>query len=192
MQAIQPVIPALFDALQYGLTTATSDHADYRLKRDDDQHYYVHQARRLAVEELTRQGFLARDEDSGRPLVPMSGIFIGYRGVALRVYRTSKARSGKIAPPLPGRSVKKQEFWRQEPALDGLDADNILLTWSDDQGRLDEQMRMYRPVAGDHRRDSFKCSWEGKLTRAMANLRAEDLRLLQADIEYPNLETGTT
>lgn len=192
IRTLQPIIAPVFDALQTGLTEAANEHARRRIARQDDPHYYAHLARRVALEELRGQGLQALDEDTGRPLQPLSGLLIPYRGVAARILRLQRNRKGVVEFPIPGNSKKRQEFWRQEPTLPGItETDNILILWEDDRGRLIDPLRIVRPLGGDNRRDSLIMNWHGLLSRQMATMRADDIDLLRPEAEFPDFGTGT-
>lgn len=192
VRTLQPTIEPIFAAIEKGLAAAVEEHSNLELRRTDDPWFYAHLARRIACDALVAVGLQALNEDSGRPVNAMSGLLVLYQGVAMKILRATFSPSGQRLPPIPGRSEKGKRFWRQEPTLDldDMRVDNILLTWHDQNGVLAEPMKMYRPTAGDHRRDSFRCSWEGKFSRGMANMRVEDLELLSADFEYSELGSG--
>lgn len=186
VRALQPVIVPVFSALATGLETAQKEHAKRKFRRSDDPHYYLHTVRRIAVEDLTARGLQAMNEEADRPLLPLSSILVFYKGIALRVLRPEVHPGGDVIIPVPGRSLARQAFWRQDAgsALPGLQTDNILLLWTDTDGVLDEPMTLVRPRGGDHHRSSLRLHWRGKLAREMANLRAADLDELRPDVEY--------
>lgn len=186
---LQPVIKPIFDALDAGLTAAAADHARRGLQRPDDPWYFAHSARRTVCDKLKAAGLQAVDEDTGRPANPMSGLLVTYGGIALKILRPTIDRRGRVVLPIPGPSAKRQEFWRQQPALDlaGVPTDNIILLWHDKDGVLVEPLTLFRPLGGSHRRDSLKLDWRGTLQRSMATMRAADLELLPAVAEYPGL-----
>jgi hypothetical protein len=184
---LRPVIVPVYSALQSGLDEATTLHAQRQHRRSDDPHYFVHTVRRVAAEQLRAEGFLAESEDADRPALSLSGLLVHHGGVALRILRPELDRRGKILVPVPGRSQPRQAFWRQEPQLPGMETDNILLLWSDEDGAVVDPMVLVRPLAGDHRRDSLQLEWRGRLSRSMASLRAADLDELVPDIEYQRI-----
>jgi hypothetical protein len=187
LRVIQPIIPPIFAALRFGLSSAEQIHERGRFDRKRDSHFYAHAVRRSAADYLTRAGLLAEAEDDDRPELAMSSLLVRHPGVALRVYRSQPSSKGELTIPVPGRSRAKQAFWRQEQALDGMEMDNILLLWRDDEGVLVEPLTMARPVGGNHERRSLRLSWEGSLSSQMATLRAADLDQLRPAVEYPML-----
>jgi hypothetical protein len=192
VKAFQPVIDPLYAALIMGLDEAAKDHTTKRIMREDDPHYYLHIVRRMMCRELGAHGLTAINENSDKPLLPMSSILIPFKGLAVRVFHTCLDDKGGIIIPIPGRSRDRQRFWRQEAgsALPGLRTDNLLLLWRDDLGKLVEPMHLVRPLGGDHRRTSLVFQWKGKLERQMAHFRAADLDELQPDVEYRQLGDG--
>jgi hypothetical protein len=189
VRAFQPVIDPLYAALVTGLNEAAKDHTNKKIVRDDDPHYYLHTVRRIACRELRARGLTAINENSNKPLVPMSSILIPFKSMAVKVFHTRLDDKGGIIIPIPGRSHDRQRFWRQEAgsALPGLETDNLLLLWRDDLGELVEPMYLVRPLGGDYRRASLELQWAGKMKRQMAQFRASDLDELQPDVEYPQL-----
>ena len=185
--ALQPIVVPVFDALQAGLDAATEHHAHAGFARHRDPWYFAHTVRRVAAERLRNLGVLAEAEDADRPYLALSGLLIFHRDRAVRVLRSQETRTGEIEVPVPGRSAARQRFWHQEPALDGMDTDNLLLLWRDDDGVLVEPLTLVRPVGGDHRRDSLALSWRGTLSREMAAMRAADLDELQPDAAWGRL-----
>ncbi|MEU8061745.1 hypothetical protein [Microbispora bryophytorum] len=189
VRTLQPIIVPVFSAVGIGLEAAQEEHATRKFRRSDDPHYYLHTVRRVAVDRLTGQGLQAMNEEADRPLLPLSSILVFYKGIALRVLRPEVHPSGETVIPVPGRSHARQAFWRQDAgsALPGMETDNILLLWTDSDGVLDEPMTLVRPLGGDHRRNSLRLHWKGKLAREMANLRAADLDELRPDVEYRHM-----
>jgi hypothetical protein len=192
VKAFQPVIDPLYAALGAGLEEAQADHTRKDLNRDDDPHYFLHTVRRIACKELGAHGLTAINENSDKPLLPMSSILIPFRHLAVRVFHTRLDNTGKVVIPIPGQSRDRQRFWRQEEgsALPGMETDNLLLLWRDDLGELMEPMHLIRPLGGDHRRASLVYQWKGKLERQMADFRVSDLDELQPDVEYRQLGDG--
>jgi hypothetical protein len=171
---LQPAVPAIFDSLQYGVSSAAEDHARHRYDRSVDPHLFMHSARRAACERFKELGILATTEDGRRSRLQMSGIRLEHQVLHLWVL---SSQDGSV--PVPGRSRPRQQFWRQEPTLDG--QDNLLLLWSDTAGKVNDPLYLIRPLGGDHRRKSLVVDWEGPLRRAMAGMRAADLDELQPD-----------
>ncbi|MGY0060250.1 hypothetical protein ACWY4P_27515 [Streptomyces sp. LZ34] len=189
VRQLQPVIPPVFSALEEGLKAANQHHTTNSLVRTDDPWHYAHTARRVALEHLRSKGLQA-ETDEGRPLYPMSGLLLFYRSMAVRILRPIEDdQTGGIAIPPPGPSRKRQAFWRQDAdsAIPGLETDNLLLLWRDDAGKLVDPMTLVRPTGGDHRRNSVRFDWVGKLSRSMATLRAADLDELEPDQQYRQL-----
>jgi hypothetical protein len=195
---LQPIIELVCQALSKGLDIANSDHADHGYDRGDDQHHFAGLARRHVMQTLRDAGLLALKPDSDRPEHAMSALRANYEGVALWMFKRPHPFGDQIGPagasrhgyhevPLPGRSAIKQQFWRQESALPGMETDNILWLWSEYHGVLCTTMTLVRPVAGDHRRDSLVCQWVGYLTRDMATLSVEDLNELEPVFHQPML-----
>lgn len=189
VKAFQPVIDPLYTAVKAGLDEAASDHTNKNISRNDDPHYYLHTVRRIACRELNKQGLNAINEQSDKPLQPMSSILLPYRGLAVKVLHTHLDKHGKVIIPIPGRSRQRQRFWHQAAgsALPGMETDNLLLLWRDELGELVEPMQLVRPLGGDHRRNSLVYHWKGKLERRMATFRAADLDELQPEVEYRQL-----
>ena len=188
LRVLQPTIRPIFAALDKGLAVAGAHHADQKLARSDDPHYYAHTVRRVACEELNKKGLHARLED-GRPQVALSAIIVHHAGVAMRVMRPPVTGGGEFQIPIPGRSVPKQAFWCQVPMIPGIETDNLLLLWGDKEGSLLDTMKLVRTWHGDHRRRSLEVHWRGSLTKQMASMRAADLDHLHADYVY-NRHTG--
>ncbi|MET9761195.1 hypothetical protein ABZ016_19355 [Streptomyces sp. NPDC006372] len=189
VRQLQPVIPLIFSALEAGLEAANEHHTNNGLVRSDDPWHYAHTARRIALEQLRSEGLQAETE-SGRPLYAMSGLLLFYKDMAVRILRPSDdARTGGVTIPLPGRSKKRQAFWSQAEgsAIPGLETDNLLLLWRDQEGKLADPMTLVRPTAGGHRRNSLRIDWVGKLSKGMATLRAADLDELEPDQQYRQL-----
>jgi len=189
LRVIQPIITPTFRALRVGLEGTASLHEREGLGRTRDPWFYAHAARRKAADELKECGLLVESPRGGRPLHAMSGLLVRFKTVAIRIYRTSLTPSGQVIVPIPGRSRRKQRFWRQEqdPTLDGMEQDNLLLLWRDDAGTLVDPLTLVRPIGGSHRRDSLQLDWRGPLSEHMASLRAADLDGLRPTIEYPRL-----
>lgn len=187
LRVIQPIIMPIFRALRTGLEGAASLHERDRLTRTRDPWFWAHAARRKAADELKASGLLVESERGERPLLPMSGLLVRYRTVAIRIYKTSLAPSGQVIVPVPGRSRVKQSFWRQDPTLDGMEQDNLLVLWRDDAGTLVDPLTLVRPIGGSHRRDSLQLDWVGPLSEHMASLRAADLDELCPTTEQPRL-----
>jgi hypothetical protein len=178
VRLLQPVIVPVLDALQYGLDEAAQEHARRGFRRETDPWYFLHSARRSAFERLAGLGLARTVDDGDRSLLNLSGLLVHHRDLAVRILRPEQD-----SIPLPA-SAALQGFYRQQ-ALPGMDgADNLLLVWTDDAGTLREPLRLVRPVDGDGRRDSLRISWEGRLARDMARLRARDLDELQPDLDY--------
>ncbi|WP_152990430.1 hypothetical protein [Sphaerimonospora mesophila] len=190
VRTLQPIIVPVCTALQNGLTASQEIHSDRNLRRRDDPWFYAHAARRIAVEELREKGLQAWNEDNDRPELGLSGILMYFQGLAVRVLRASLDEAENVMIPVPGRSKPRQAFWRQGKGLDqlpGMETDNILLLWHDKEGVLVDPMLLVRPLGGDHRRDSLRLDWQGKLSRGMASYRATDLDEFQPDVEYPEM-----
>ncbi|SEF14421.1 hypothetical protein SAMN04488561_4633 [Jiangella alba] len=189
VRALQNIIKPVFDALTKGLEAAAQQHLDSGFARGDDPHYFSHTARRVASKELGNLGITATNESSGRPLLSLSGILITHNGLAVRVLRSpyKEGTRSHLIPP-PGRSARRQAFWRQMPALSDFHTDNHLLLWTDDESRLLDPMTLVRPLGGDYRRDSVIVDWAGPLSRGMSMLRAADLDELRPSYKSDQLE----
>jgi hypothetical protein len=192
VKAFQPVIDPLYKAINAGLDEAARDHTSKGFKRKDDPHYYLHTVRRIVCAELRDLGLTAINENSDKPLLAMSSILIPFKNLAVKVLHTHLDKHGKVVLPIPGRSRDRQSFWRQEAgsALPGMQTDNLLLLWMDELGTLVEPMHLLRPVGGNHRRNSLRLEWKGKLERQMATFRAADLDELVPEVEYRQLGDG--
>ncbi|SFP79567.1 hypothetical protein SAMN05421810_103444 [Amycolatopsis arida] len=178
VEALQPVIPQLFDAVSEGLEHAVRYHADEEYQRQDDAHFFPTVARRKVLDRLYRAGLIARHPKGDRPLLSMSGLLVPYENVVIWVRKMRKVRSDPVEHEIPlPQSRRQRQFWRQEPVLDlpGLPTDNLLLLWSEDHGVLDPAMTLVRPLGGDHRRDNLRYEWAGPLRREMATFSAADL-----------------
>ncbi len=187
--AIQPVIEPLFAALTTGLETAVEIHGHYRWLRERDKQYFSHTVRRHAAEKLRAAGYIVDEDDQGRmPL--MSSITVRHQGVALRLYRPTVTRAGVIEVPLPRRSRKRQSFYRQEfgSVITGLETNNVLALWRDEEGVLVDPITLVRPLVGDHRKSSLKLHWTGPLRREMATYRTDDLESLEPEFQYEYLD----
>lgn len=190
---LRPVIEPLFEALTQGIAYANDLHTSKPFRRRLDPWFYSHAVRRVACDVLRDHGLQAELDGSDSPLHPLSGILVFYRGMALKVLRPTVTSNGTALLPLPGRSARRQAFWRQEQALPEMDTENLLLVWRDEDGSLVDPVALARPLGGDHRRANLKVHWEGSLSRSMAELREEDLDGLQPYRYYPQLgdeETG--
>lgn len=186
VHGLQRIIKPVFDALEAGLTAAADQHARAKFLRIDDPWYYLHTVRRVACERLREDGLQAT-LDGSRFKVPLSGILVLHGGYVVRVLHAEGGEeSARPRIPVPGRSKAKQAFWRQEP-FEGMQTENLLLLWQDDRGTLVDPMLLASPRGGDHQRHSLKLSWDGKLSRQMAGMRAADLDELRPDHTYPQI-----
>lgn len=191
LREMQPVIEPTISALRSGIRYANERHAGPQgLRRAKDQHYWTHTVRRKACDELVDRGLYA-SLDEGDRRETLSGILIQYGSVWLRVLRPTIDRKGRALVPVPGRSDRKQAFYRQEPVLEGLEcvaSNNILALWQDRNDELVEPLLLVRPAGGDHRRRNLRVAWEGPLRSDMAHMRAADLDTLRPT--YLNWELG--
>jgi hypothetical protein len=192
LRALRPIITPVFESIKKGLNAANQAHGPGGFSRRRDPHYYAHTVRRTAADVLREQGLLAEADQSDRPELGLSGLLIRHDGVALRILRSGLSAAGQVVIPIPGRSEARQAFWRQESALPGMEADNILLLWRDEVGELVEPMFLIRPLGGTYRRDSLIIDWTGRLTSGMAYLRAADLDELQPDMVQGQLGNETS
>jgi hypothetical protein len=186
VRTLQSIIDPVFDGIQHGLKVANDEHARLGLKRGDEPWFYLYFVRRLACQRLREQGLQAT-EDDGRFRYPMSALVVPFKEYIVRIYHSDASPDQKPEIPVPGHSRTRQEFWRQEP-FDGMRTHNLLLIWRDDQGTLVDPMTLIRPLGGDHRRETLRVHWTGRLSRNMTDLRAEDLNELVPDSE--NLALG--
>lgn len=195
IRALQPIILPTFEALQNGLNAAAEDHTRRSLIRKGDPWFYAHTVRRVASESLQAKGLQALDEGGRRPLLALSGLLVLHAGLAVRVLRAERADE-LHAIPVPGRSKRRQRFWRQEPlpgmALPGMEASNLLLLWDDQDNQVMEPLTVALPLGGDHRRDSLRLAWAGRLTKEMARLRVADLDELEPDRKFDQMEGEDT
>ncbi|MFI7551948.1 hypothetical protein ACIBQ2_19605 [Micromonospora sediminimaris] len=190
---LQPIIKPVFDSLEAGLSTAADQHTRAKFIRIDDPWYYLHTVRRVACERLRAEGLQAT-LDGHRFALPLSGLLVVFGGYVVRVLhaeggeidKEGKRKGFPPRVPIPGRSKAKQAFWRQEP-FDGMRTENLLLLWQDDHGQLLDPMLLASPKGGDHQRHSLRLSWDGKLSRNMATMRASDLNELEPDHVYPEI-----
>ena len=180
LSALHPIVQPIFDSLAEGLEESQRYHTEKSYLRSDDPHFYLHMARRHACEELGKQGVHARLVDDSAAL-NMSGILLYHGGLAVRVLHTQRDGRERVQIPVPGHSQLRQDFWGQAPAIPGLDTDNVLLLWLDNEGTLEDPMIMIRPLGGDHQRSSLRLEWRGKVSREMGTRRAEDLVDLEPD-----------
>ena len=180
LRRLQPIVPILFDSLQSGLTMSREDHERKKIKRTGDPHFFAHTVRRETCEKLRAKGLLVTDPEEERSALARSSIQVQHNGVLLWVFRS---QDGQI--PLPV-SPLKQRYYRQEPTLEGWD--NLILLWADDDAVLRDPMHLIRPLGGDHRRASLRTDWSGPLARRMANMRVEDLNVLQPEHQSAKLE----
>lgn len=180
LRALHPIIEPLFHSLAEGLEESQRYHTEESYLRSDDPHFFLHMARRRACRVLGAQGLTARLVDDSAAL-SMSGILVYYGGLAVRVLHTQRDSRDGVEVPVPGPSRPRQEFWNQVPAIPGLDTDNVLLLWLDEDGALEDPMIMVRPLGGDHQRSSLRLEWRGKVRRDMARQRTEDLIDLEPD-----------
>jgi hypothetical protein len=180
---LQPIIVPVFDALQYGLDEASAEHVRRGFLRKSDRHYFLHSARRSAFERLSGLGLVVTVDDGDRSLLSLSGLLINHRNLAIRMLRPETDAAGREQVPLAPTQAK-QDFYAQR-ALPGMDETaNLLLVWSDTDGRLNDSMKLVHPIGGDNRRDNLQLAWEGPLRRDMAALRARDLDELQPERDY--------
>ena len=186
VRTLQPIIPSIFNALEAGLEATTDQHSRALFARRDDPHYYLHTVRRVAIERLRELGLQATSERN-RLFVPMSGLLLNHAGLSIRVMHSDAGPHTQPQIPIPGRSRRKQAFWRQQ-SFDGVQAENLLLLWRDDAGVLVDPMTLVRTLGGDHRRPSLKVHWQGQLSRDMVAVRAADLDELVPD--YASVELG--
>jgi hypothetical protein len=171
------------------LETAVEIHGHYEWLRERDKQYFTHTVRRRAVEQLRAAGYIVDEDNQGRvPL--MSSITVRHQGVALRLYRPTITRDGVIEVPLPRHSRKLQSFYRQEfgSVIGGMETNNVLALWHDREGVLVDPITLVRPLGGDHRKSNLKLHWKGPLRREMATYRTDDLKILEAEIQYEYLD----
>lgn len=186
LSALHPTFATIVRSLEEGLQEAQQYHTDRLYKRSDDPHLYLHLARRRACLVLEEAGLSAKLVDDSVTL-NMSGILIHHKGFAVRVLHAQRDGSGRVEEPVPGPSKPRQDFWRQVPAIPGLETDNLLLLWLDDGGVLEDPMILTRPLGGDHSRATLQLEWRGKIFREMTKLRAEDLVDLEPDWQAERL-----
>ncbi|MBC8991466.1 hypothetical protein H9X95_15030 [Micromonospora chalcea] len=186
LAALHPIIDTLYRSLEEGLEESQQYHTDKMYRRVDDPHFYLHAARRHACTVLEGEGLSAKLIEEGSAL-NMSGILVYYNGLAVRVLHTQRDPKRKVEVPVPGRSRLRQEFWRQVPTIPGLETDNLLLLWLDEEGVLEDPMILVRPLGGDHQRANLRLDWRGKVSRDMAGRRAEDLVGLEPDWQAERL-----
>jgi hypothetical protein len=186
LSALHPTFATIFRSLEEGLHEAQRYHNDRRYKRSDDPHLYLHLARRRACVVLEEAGLSAKLVDDSAVL-SMSGILIQHQGFAVRVLHAQRDSMGRVDEPLPGASKPRQDFWRQAPAIPGLETDNLVLQWLDDGGVLEDPMILIRPLGGDNLKANLEVEWRGKIFRKMAKLRAEDLVDLEPDWQAERL-----
>jgi hypothetical protein len=186
VRILQPVIVPVIDALQYGLDEAAVEHARRGFERGTDPWYFLHSARRSAFERLSALGLAQTVDDGDRSLLNLSGLLVHHGGLVVRVLRPDA--DGPVGgPPPPPATGALQAFYRQQP-LPGLEGtDNLVLTWKDSDGVVDDPLTLARPVGGDSRRDSLRLSWDGPLSRDMARLRAPDLDELRPEHQWETL-----
>lgn len=178
LKTLQPIIGPIFAGLQAGLVEAEERSGAKTWRRIDDPWYYAHTVRRVAVEEFREQGSQVLHERTGRPLLHMSGLLVSYQDYHVRILKgTGKASTPAELEtlPIPGRSRRRQAFWRQEPALPGLAVENLLLVWLDVNGVLAPRATLAKPIAGNQARNSTRVDWDGLISPDMAAARAEDL-----------------
>jgi hypothetical protein len=196
VQTLQPVILQLFDTFEDALKQANRGHTDKEYDRRDDEHYFSATTRREVLQQLKDVGLIALKEDGRRPWLPMSALVVHHVDVALWIRKASRVNNPDVDTtpgedrvwheiPLPGRSPRKKQFWRQDPMLPDLQTDNMLLLWSETTGVLDPTMTLVRPLGGDHRRANLRFEWAGRLRRDMARLSAADLDELRPTVENP-------
>lgn len=185
VQALRPIIPVVYEALQAGLDAAATDHEKRHLERTADPHYFSYSARRTAVERLRSKGLLRLGDRGDRSALAMSGIQLDHAGHRLWVQRSANKDI-----PLPGKSGPKGRFYRQEPTLEGWN--NLLMLWRDDAGTLEDPLWLVRPLGGDNRRKELRLDWQGPLRLSMAGMRESDLDQLQPFTEWKQLGDGNT
>lgn len=173
LHRLQPVLPLLFDGLQYGLDKATQEHNRDDLRRRTDPLYFSYGARRHASEYLMQQGLLVTDVDGEKSALQMSGLQVQHNGSLLWIFRA------KDEVPVPGHSTRKRNFYAQQDNLLGWD--NLLLLWNDNDGVLADPMYLVRPTGGDHRRRNLTTDWSVPITREIGSMRVEDLALVKPD-----------
>lgn len=190
VRTLQPVIPRIYAHLETGLAEAVGDHQTKGDDRHEDPWFFLHQVRRRACRLLMDDGLQAVNEDGDRGALPMSAIVIHHQNLAIRVMHAQPHSGSRDYPreiPGPGRSVLRQEFWSQWPAIPGLQTDNLLLLWLDDGARVVPRMTLVRPLGGSHLRRDLRIDWSGRLLRSMATLRDEDLRILRPENDHVRL-----
>jgi hypothetical protein len=186
LSALHPTFATIFRSLDDGLEEAQRYHTDRLYKRSDDPHLYLHLARRRACAVLEEAGLSAKLVDDTAAL-NLSGIQIHHKGFVVRVLHAQRGSAGEVEIPVPGPSKPRQEFWRQAPAIPGMETDNLLLLWLDDGGELEDPMILIRPLGGDSSRANLQLEWRGKIFRDMARLRADDLVDLEPDWQAERL-----
>jgi hypothetical protein len=188
VRVLQPIIVPVFDALQEGLDRATEMHARSGIRRETDRLFYLYSARRFAYERLAALGLAQTADDGDRSVLGLSGLLLVHDGLLLRVLRPDIDTTGRSRTALPGHSETKQAFYRQEPLPGLAGTDNLVLSWRDVGGSVEDPMVLARPVGGDFRRDNLLLSWQGPLSRDMARLRAKDLDELRPEAEFRMLD----
>jgi hypothetical protein len=193
VRTMQPIIPRVFAHLETGLAEAVGHHQDRGDDRHEDPWFFLHQVRRRACRLLMDDGLQALNEDGDRGALPMSAIVVHHQNLAIRVMHAQPHGGSRDQPreiPSPGRSGLRQDFWSQRPAIPGLETDNLLLLWLDDGVRLRARMTLVRPLGGSHLRRDLRIDWSARLTRELATLREEDLRVLRPENDHLRLPRG--
>lgn len=185
LRRLQPIIGPVCQALRAGLDEAVRYHAHNGFNRDDDPHFFAHMTRRVAWQRLREQGLQVElGEESGQ----MSSLLIPYGGILLWILRGDRGRQISSKPralyvPGLGQSEPRRRFWFQEshPTFPGLEAENLLWVWGDDDGVLTEPMILARPTGGIAGGRLAQLSWKGPISERMACMHAEDLDGLKPD-----------
>jgi hypothetical protein len=187
LKTLQPIIEPVCGALRSGLEEAVRYHAESSLDRARDEHFFSHHARRIARDVLRQRGLLhAEVDDDGNQ---MSSLIVPYQGLLVRILRRRV-----LHVPGPGTSEAWHRFWRQDqvPAFAGLATENLLWVWSDVDGVLAEAMLLARPTGSFENPNAARLTWRGKITEAMAAMRAEDLDELVPDYAADELGVEDT
>jgi hypothetical protein len=186
LRVLQPIIEPVCHGLRAGMAEAVRYHADQELDRTHDQHFFSHNARRIAWERLREDNLPASIDEGGNK---MSSLVVPYQGLVVRILRGPRGRQigdlpRSLSVPGPGPSEPWRRFWRQEAEqpLPGMVINNLLWVWGDDDGVLTEPMILARPTGSLNNYETTRLSWQGKISEAMASMRAEDLDELEPDV----------
>jgi hypothetical protein len=184
LRRLQPIIPAIWEALGLG-TDVARDHFD-RTKLEVNPYLAAHitrcHARRALAQSLWCLDFEVDDAAPSMPDLPNSGIRIRLSGLEIWIL---KAFQGGM--PAPGHSFRRQEAW-QLPMLEQPAMTRLFILWDVDVKYELISLTLVRPKRGDADPTSGEALWQIDLPRPDLVLPIGTSGLQQV-VTLPDLDT---